>query len=307
MTVGENNMNPELIGKIAQIASVLEVSGHPKPGNVHRTQDFDDMIFEDFLISGIVIGDFMKKAAERGKKYKDDYSLHKIRLGEIIKEAVLETDKWIGNNTNLGIIILLAPLSAAAGMSSDVHELRKNVERIMKSTTSKDAINLYDAINAAAAGGMGEHEELDVSDAEARGKLIKEDISMFKVFEMSAKWDLLSEELTTGMPVTFETGFPTFKEIKADYGINKATVQTFLTILAQNPDTLISRKYGVDTARIISADADSILQNGGILNSQGELLIRQFDKQLLKNKFNPGTTADITAAAIMVAFLDELN
>ncbi|MGB9936827.1 MAG: triphosphoribosyl-dephospho-CoA synthase [Methanobacterium sp.] len=300
-------MNPELIGKIAQIASVLEVSGHPKPGNVHRTQDFDDMIFEDFLISGIVIGDLMKKAAERGMKYKDDYSLHKIRLGEIIKEAVLETDKWIGNNTNLGIIILLTPLCAAAGMSSNIEELRKNVERIMRATTSKDAVNLYDAINAADAGGMGEQEELDVADAEARGRIIKEDINMFKVFEMSAKWDLLSTELTTGMPVTFETGFPTFKEIKAEYGLNKATVQTFLTILANNPDTLISRKYGNDTARIVSADADSILQNGGILNAQGELLIRQFDQQLLKNKFNPGTTADITAASIMVAFLDEFG
>lgn len=298
-------MNPELIAKIAQIASVLEVSGHPKPGNVHRTQDFDDMIFEDFLISGIVVGDIMKKAAERGKKYKDDYSLHKIRLGEIIKEAVLETDKWIGNNTNLGIIILLAPLSAAAGMSNDITELRKNVERIMNATTSKDAINLYDAINAADAGGMGEQEELDVADTEARGRIIKEDISMFKVFEMSAKWDLLSKELTTGMPVTFETGFPTFKETKDSYGLNKATVQTFLTILAQNPDTLISRKYGMDTARIVSADADSILQNGGILNAQGELLIRQFDTQLLKNKFNPGTTADITAASIMVTLLEE--
>jgi triphosphoribosyl-dephospho-CoA synthase len=300
-------MNPELIAKIAQIASVLEVSGHPKPGNVHRTQDFDDMVFEDFLISGIVIGDLMKKAAERGKKYKDDYSLHKIRLGEIIKESVFETDKWIGNNTNLGIIILLAPLSAAAGMSSDVHELRKNVKRIMEATTSKDAINLYDAINAADAGGMGEQEELDVGDAEARGRIIKENISMHKVFEMSAKWDLLSSELTTGMPVTFETGFPTFKEIKANYGLNKATVQTFITILAQNPDTLISRKYGMDTARIVSADADSILQNGGILNAQGELLIREFDKQLLRNKFNPGTTADITAASIMVALLDEFG
>lgn len=300
-------MDPELIAKIAQIASILEVSGHPKPGNVHRTQDFEDMIFEDFLISGIVIGDLMKKAAERGKKYKDNYSLHKIRIGEIIKEAVIETDKWIGNNTNLGIIIMLTPLSAAAGMSNDIHDLRKNTERIMEATTSKDAVNLYDAINAADAGGMGEHEELDVADAEARGKIIKDNISMFKVFQMSAKWDLLSLELTTGMPVTFETGFPTFKEIKASYGVNKATVQTFLTILAQNPDTLISRKYGMDTARIVSADADSILQNGGILNPQGELLIRQFDSQLLKNKFNPGTTADITAASIMVAYIDEFS
>jgi triphosphoribosyl-dephospho-CoA synthase len=128
---------------------------------------------------------------------------------------------------------------------------------------------------------------------------------MFKVFEMSAKWDLLSSELTTGMPVTFETGYPTFKETKSTYGLNKATVQTFITILAQNPDTLISRKYGMDTARIVTADADSILQNGGILNAQGELLIREFDKQLLRNKFNPGTTADITAASIMVGLLDE--
>ena len=63
-------MDPDLIAKIAQIASVLEVSGYPKPGNVHRTQDFEDMIFEDFLISGIVIGDVMKKAAAKGAKYK---------------------------------------------------------------------------------------------------------------------------------------------------------------------------------------------------------------------------------------------
>lgn len=300
-------MDSDLISKIAQIASVLEVSGHPKPGNVHRTQDFDDMVFEDFLISGIVIGDLMKKAAENGYRYGDDHRLHKIRLGEIIKEAVIETDKWIGNNTNLGITMMLAPLSAAAGMSNNIIDLRNNVIRIMEATTSKDAVNLYDAINIADAGGMGEQEELDVADAEARGRIIKENINMYKVLEMSSKWDLLSYELTNGMPVTFETGFPTFKEVKPEYGINKATVQTFLTILSKNPDTLISRKYGNDMARIVSADADSILQNGGILNPQGQLLLREFDKQLTRNKLNPGTTADITAASIMVAFLDEFG
>ena len=50
-------MKPSEIAKIAQIASALEVSGYPKPGNVHRTRDYDDMVFEDFVISGIVIGD----------------------------------------------------------------------------------------------------------------------------------------------------------------------------------------------------------------------------------------------------------
>lgn len=301
-------MNPELIAKIAQISSVLEVSGHPKPGNVHRTQDFDDMVFEDFLISGVVIGDSMKKAAERGQKYKNDtYLLDKIKLGEIIKEAVLETDKWIGNNTNLGIVLLLTPLSAAAGMSEDFTDLRENVGRVMDATTPEDAVNLYDAINIADAGGMGEHAELDVADIEAREKLIKENINMYEVLHMSSKWDLLSYELTNLMPVTFETGFPTFRAVKTEYGINKAVLQTFLTILSKNPDTLISRKYGNDMARMVTADADSILQNGGALTSLGLGLLREFDKQLVRNKLNPGTTADLTASSIMVAYLNEFG
>jgi triphosphoribosyl-dephospho-CoA synthase len=300
-------MDPELIAKIAQIASVLEVSGHPKPGNVHRTQDFDDMVFEDFLISGVVIGDIMKKVAERGNRYRRDDLLHEIKIGEIIKEAVLETDKWIGNNTNLGIVLLLAPLSASAGMSHNLNDLRNNVGRIMEATTSQDAINFYDAINIADAGGMGEQEELDVADAEAREKIIKENINMYKVLQMSSKWDLLSYELTNRMPITFGIGFPTFRTTKMEYGINKATVQTFLTILSKKQDTLISRKYGDDMAKLVSADADSILQSGGVLNPQGELLLREFDKQLLRNKLNPGTTADITAASIMVAYLDEFG
>jgi len=301
-------MDPELIAKIAQIASVLEVSGHPKPGNVHRTQDFHDMIFEDFLISGVVIGDSMKKAAERGQKFKNDtYSMKKIKLGEIIKEAVLETDKWIGNNTNLGIVLLLTPLSAAAGMSEDFTYIRENLGRVMNSTTPDDAVNLYDAINIADAGGMGEHDELDVADTEARDKLINENINMYEVLHMSSKWDLLSHELTNLMPVTFDIGFPTFRAVKPEYGINKAILQTFITILSKNPDTLISRKYGNDMARMVSADADSILQNGGALTSLGLGLLHEFDKQLVRNKLNPGTTADLTASSIMVAYLNEFG
>ena len=87
------------------------------------------MVFEDFLISGVVIGDTMKKAAHRGLKYGKKDSLDKIEIGKMIKEAVLETDKWIANNTNLGIIMLLTPLSAAAGMSTDVNELQENLDR----------------------------------------------------------------------------------------------------------------------------------------------------------------------------------
>ena len=299
-------LDPDLVAKIAQIASVLEVSGYPKPGNVHRTQDFEDMIFEDFLISGIVIGDVMKKAALKGAKYKDKPdSLYKIGLGELIKEAVEETNKWIANNTNLGIIMLLTPLSAAAGMTDNFLKLRDNIDKIMRATTSKDALNLYDSINIADAGGMGERDELDVGSEKAKEELLKNEINMFQVLDISSEWDMLSFELTNQMPVTFEVGFPLFKNVKMNYGINKATIQTFLTILSEFPDTLISRKYGVNVAMEVLNDAKNILNTGGILNEEGYKLLKNFDQTLISKKLNPGTTADLTASSIMVALLEE--
>ncbi len=299
-------MDPDLVGKIAQIASVLEVSGYPKPGNVHRTQDFEDMIFEDFLISGIVIGDLIKKAAKLGGKYKTQPDLYyKIKLGELIKKAVLETNNWVENNTNLGIIMLLIPLSAAAGMSDGFHELRDNIDKIMRATTPMDAYNLYDSINIADAGGMGERDELDVGSEKAKSELLDKEINMFKVLDMSSEWDMLSFELTHRMPVTFEVGYPLFKNVKMNYGVNKATIQTFLTILSEFPDTLISRKYGVGVARGVSNNARLILDDGGILNCDGYLMLEEFDQELISKKMNPGTTADLTASSIMTAFLEE--
>ena len=297
-------MDPDFITKTAQIASVLEVSGHPKPGNVHRTQDIPDMVFEDFLISGIVLGDTMKKAANRGLKFGPD-SLDKIEIGKLIKEAVIETNKWVANNTNLGIIMLLTPLSAAAGMSSDIDELQDNVDRIMRDTTPYDAANLYDAINIADAGGMGEKDELDVGNDDSKKQLIDKGINMYDVLDLSAQWDMLAFELTRTMPITFEIGYPTFNGVKQTNNINNATVQTFLTILSIYSDTLIARKFDVETAQKVSEDARLIIAEGGILTDKGTDMINEFDKELVKKNLNPGTTADLTASSVMVALLDE--
>lgn len=298
-------MDPDLIAKIVQMASVLEVSGHPKPGNVHRTQDFEDMVFEDFLISGIAIGNTMKMAAERGLKYTDKDELHKIRLGELIKEAVLETNRWVENNTNLGIIMLLTPISAAAGNVLNFNDLRDKFHELMLDTTPQDAVDLYDAINIADAGGMGEREDLDVGSEKAKEELLEKGINMFEVLEISSPWDALAYELTHRMPVSFELGYPTFKNLRNTHGINKATVQTFLTILSSKTDTLISRKYDQSISERVKADAKIILDKGGILTEEGRSLLVKFDLDLMNKKYNPGTTADLTASSLMITLLEE--
>ena len=302
-------MNPSYVSKCAQIASVLEVSGHPKPGNVHRTQNFPDMVFEDFLLSGIAIGETMEKAARKGFKYKNKpEKWDKIGLGKMILEAVRETDHWVANNTNLGIVMLLTPISVVAGMSEDEtvnwDVFRDKIDQLIRSTTSEDAVNLYQAINIADAGGMGEQDDLDVANKSSLQKLRDDNVNMFRVLEMSSAWDKLSYELTHKMPVTFEIGYPVFQQVKSEKGINEATVQTFLTILSRVPDTLISRKFTDAKAGEVSARAQAILEEGGILTRKGTSIVGKFDQELIKGGLNPGTTADFTASSIMVAYLD---
>lgn len=249
-------MDPKKIGQIAQIASVLEVSGYPKPGNVHRTRDFHDMVFEDFLISGIVIGDSIEKVANSAILN----NLSKIEVGKYILEGVKETNKWIANNTNLGIIMLLTPIAASAAISDDFKTLRENIYRIIKATTVNDAINLYEAINIADAGGMGNQDKFDVNDSNAINELIKNNQNIFDVLEISASWDNLAYELVNKMPISFNIGCSTFYKLNKSNSLNNSTILTFLTILSEIPDTLISRKYGNKRAEKVSNLAKDLLK-----------------------------------------------
>lgn len=291
-------MEANEIAKLAQIASVLEVSGYPKPGNVHRTRNFDDMVFEDFIISGVVIGDTIREAATQAKTVGTDYE--KVELGRFILQAVKETDKWIANNTNLGIMMMCVPIACSAAISDNFDEIQSNVGILMDNTTVDDAVNLYDAINIADAGGMGDQDEFDVMSEKAKDELRANNQTMYDVLEISAGWDRLASELTSSMPVCFDIGFPCFNGLK-DESINRATVLTFLTILSQIPDTLISRKYGDEVAQGVSDKVKELLK----FKDDGDFLdkLNEFDNYLYENKYNPGTTADLTAASIFISYL----
>lgn len=289
-------MNADEIAKIAQIASALEVSGYPKPGNVHRTRDYDDMEFEDFIISGIVIGDTIREAAS-------NVDIENPQLGNYILKAVAETDRWIKNNTNLGIVMMITPIAAAASISSSFDEIRENIVKLMNNTSVDDACDLYDAINIADAGGMGDQDEYDVSSDSAKQELRDNNQTMYDVLKISAPWDMLAREMTGDMPVVFEIGYPTYNELIKEKSKNDACLLTFLTILSQVPDTLISRKYGSDDALKVSMMTRDLLNIKDSSDFKDRL--QEFDDYLYKNKLNPGTTADLTAASIFVSYLKE--
>ena len=309
-------MDIEDVARAAQLASALEVSGYPKPGNVHRTSDLKESTFEHFIASSIAIGPVVLDVAKKGfRAGKGEAKTADIGVGGVIKSAIENTMKWQKDgNTNLGIVLLLTPLAAAAGITLakegkiEMKKLRANLSSVLKSTTPEDALNVYDAILIANPGGLGGMDELDVKNNASKKKIKEERISLYEIMNLSSEWDNISREWVTDMQITFEFGYPLVKKL---YGrtknMNTTTVQSFLELLSKYPDTFVQRIHGKKIAERVSEKARAIIKEGGMLTSKGGALITKFDEELRENGINPGTTADLTASSLMLAILDGMR
>jgi len=273
----------EKIAQTAQIACILEVSA-PKPGNVNRRYDFNDTRFEDFLLSAIAI-----RPALQSAECND--------VGQIIWQAVKDTHHLVSSNTNLGIVLLLAPLAKAClqARSADVYLLREELAHVLNGLTLEDARKTYAAIRLAQAGGLGRSAQADVAEEPA--------ITLLQAMTLAQERDAIAREYVTRFTVTFEIGLHAIEN-----GWNKAKnlpaaiVHGYLSILAQVPDTLIARKRGFETALKISQLAADILNKGGAFSEAGRQALNALDHQLRRegHSLNPGTTADLTTASLFL-------
>jgi triphosphoribosyl-dephospho-CoA synthase len=306
---------PDHVSRCLQLAILLEVSAYPKPGNVHRTADFQETRYEHFLASTVALAPHFRNAAKQGVEVtQKKISLDQVGVGQIIKNAVADVNAWQhGGNTLLGSIILLIPMATAAGLtlteskSFSIEKFRRNLNSIVQSTTAEDAVNVYDAIALAQPGGMGKSPQLDVTDTKSKQKILEERISLFEVFKISSSWDSVSAEWVNDYHVTFDLGYPFFTQLLKDMSnVNVATVHTYLRILSEVPDTLIIRKAGANAAKRVSVQARRVLEDGGLITPKGRDSLAQFDRKLRDqtNKLNPGTSADITSAVLAIAILN---
>ena len=322
----------DYIRSCAQLAAVLEVSGWPKPGNVHRTKDLPGTRYEHFLAGSIAMGSAIERAARQGIRLsKGAIDVSNLGIGNTVKQAVSDVKRWhSGGNTHLGVCLLFVPLATAAAKTYMKYErihppsLRRNVEEIMRSTTSKDAVDVYEAITMVSSmqelGRIEGMQAPDLYDAKAKRKLITEKISLFEAMKTSSTWDTIAREWVSGMEISFGMGYPTLMEIfQRTNDINVATVHTFLKLLSEFPDTFIARKVGLkETANVreaveigrrktkwISETADAILKMGGLTTEGGRAALQKFDRRLHSagGELNPGTSADLTAASLMIALL----
>jgi len=327
------------VAAAAQLACLLEVSA-PKPGNVSPGRHFHDTRYEDFLASAAAIGPALALAGDHP-------------LGATVLAAVEATRRWTRANTNLGIILLLAPLARAAltrlapsgasaalrsarpGQparpaaptssargappdyddittdrqritdsspvvpSSCLASLRAAVAGVLASTTVADAIELYAAIRRARPAGLGRVSAEDLHEVPR--------VTLQAAMALAAERDAVAREYATDFATTFEVGAPALAEARSSgLAWDEAVVETYLVLLAAGPDTHVARKLGPEAAAEISRRARRTVDAGGIRTARGRRSMAALDRWLRddRNANNPGTTADLAAAAIFVHLLD---
>ncbi len=269
------------IGQCASLACLLEATA-PKPGNVHRGADFADVTFAHFATSAVLIGPPLERVAQG------------VPLGACILQAVEAIAKHVASNTYLGALLLLAPLSAAAGRG----EVREQIGRVLAGLSADDAECVYAAIRRAQPGGLGKVEEHDVSSAPPA--------SLLTAMAAAAERDLVARQYVNNFATVLDEAVPALLvELAAGRTLVDAIVRLQLRLMAQHPDSLIARKCGQTVAEQSAAWAKAVLDT-----SSEEAVyygaLADFDFWLRSdgNRRNPGTTADLVAAALFVALVE---
>ena len=270
----------------AQLACLFEVSVE-KPGNVSPRGRFADARFEDFAASAVAIGPALADAG-------------RATVGKTIARAAADTRRLVATNTNLGMILMLAPLARAAARVDAGGDLRAALGRVLAELTVQDARLAYAAIRAAAPAGMGEVARHDVGEDEVT-------VTLREAMDAARERDSIAREYVTDYAITFTLGAPALRRSWLDgAAFSDAVLTSFLTILAEVPDTLIARKNGTRAAEDVSRRAARVLAAGGVLSERGRASIAELARELgdEAHALNPGTTADLVAASLFV-FLTE--
>jgi triphosphoribosyl-dephospho-CoA synthase len=268
-------------GRLAELACLFEVTAM-KPGNVHRFADLPGLHYADFVASAAAIAGPLDRALSLG-------------VGAVVLAAVEATRRVVSTNTNLGIVLLLAPLAAVP----EGVDLAEGVERVLAETTIADACLVYRAIRLAQPGAMGEVPDQDLSGEPT--------ITLRAVMSLAAERDLIARQYANGFHEVFREGLPALREsLREGQALETAIVAAYLHLLARHPDSLIARKHGLGDASEVSRRAALVLAAGWPMREKARRLCDEFDLWLRQpdNQYNPGTTADLVTAALYAGLRD---
>lgn len=255
-----------------------------KPGNVHAYAGGHDMTPADFEASAHASASAM---ADPG-----------FTVGQRILESIRRTRSVVSCNTNLGIVLLCAPLAQAALVPGEPG-LRQKLRDILQGLTVDDADQAFAAIRLANPGGLGQSTRHDVQRPPA--------VTLREAMAEARDRDRIADQYCTDFADVFEFGLDQMAAGRARWlEPELAVTATYLGFLAAFPDSHVARKYGQEVAEGVMADARPLERQVQAAADPIALLtdLKNFDRALKGKGINPGTSADLTVATLFVADLE---
>ena len=253
-----------------------------KPGNVHRFADGHRMMAQQFLESAEVTAQPVSDPASS--------------VGRRILDAVAATRAAVGTNTNLGILLLCAPLAKAA--ETDSFDLRQSLSHVLETMDQADARDVFSAIALANPGGLGTAEN-DVSKPP--------EVPLLVAMGQAADRDMIAKQYVTVFNDIFSGGLSSYADAmdQREQGM-WPSVLVYLHFLSSFPDSHVARKHGNEIAKAVRTEAQEVRSN--VVETNGEIarqeILLAFDRRLKARDINPGTSADLTVATLFAAKLN---
>lgn len=251
-----------------------------KPGNVNLLSSHKDTKAQDYLDSAIL---------SSKELFNQNYS-----LGKRILESVNVTRSQVNVNTNLGIILLCAPVIQSYIDFNNL-DLREGIKKTLSTTSIKDTHDLCAAINISSPGGLGDSDMYDTASYP--------NASIKQIMDYSQEYDRISYQYSHNFSDIFDFIIPKLEFLNQRYeSLDISLSLLFIEILAKIPDSHISRKFGDKIAKKTSNNASDLLK---ILDREYDpdylaKALNNLDYEYKKKGINPGTTADLLVASLMI-------
>jgi triphosphoribosyl-dephospho-CoA synthase len=239
------------------------------------------MVMKDFINSAHAIAPIMAKP--------------NLSVGVRILESIQATRCVVSCNTNLGIVLLFAPLCQAVQSCETFDELPERLQVVLNNLTVEDAINCYEAIRMAEAGGLGKQDQQDISAVPT--------ITLLEAMDLAKNYDQIAEQYVNNFKMLWDLSLPSLtKAINSGETVEWATAFAYLKLLSKALDSLISRKQSTALATKVSERAKQFviqIEETGNLETHFDALTH-WDKELKEKAINPGTSADLIAATLLL-------
>ena len=251
----------------------------PKPGNVSFASAGHGMTADDFVASARCTADVLGAPG--------------LSLGERVLGSIEATHAAAGCNTNLGIVLLCAPLAQAALAEDPARPLRARLARVLAAAGVEDAERVFAAIRLAEPAGLGESARHDVRAPAA--------VPLLEVMREAEDRDRVARQYARCFEDVFDLGLPALTGNRTRWPRELAVAALYLTFLARFKDSHIERKLGAVTAETVRLET---LELSGSIDPSKPLAenfreLANFDRSLKSRGINPGTSADLTVATLL--------